>query len=440
MRSRIFIIVLLLLITGIFINHTGNKLSLSQQVVAEQNFDAWCRYRNINTWQYEPQGYAPPALFNERGYTGHEHLPAHYLINMNGRMYDPIMGRMLSPDNYVPDPWHTQGYNRYSYANNNPFKFTDPDGNILWFVVGAAALINGFASGVAADIQGRNFLGGFFRGAISGAIVGAGATSFAGAMLGLAGSAISSQIPGININIGSHLTISISPAIVFGSSVGVGVNIGASLHGDYGSIGFSYGLTAYAHHAPTGKSFVERRFGYGVNLGGRDFNVGLGTMNFKGGGIDQTTGYASLGGRNWSVMYENDGVPFSPSKGELGNADGGDSYRTMAATIRVGEFSLGTQLFTGRREYGNNTEPMPGYPHGMVKNSEINQYKFAALFAGYGNYRVGWNHYMIGQKLQNEIAHHAIIKQPWIPWRSNAPYYPNKYYGGYFRANPFTNW
>ena len=47
---------------------------------------------------------------------------------MNGRMYDPVIGRVLSPDNYVQDPTNTQSYNRYSYCLNNPLRYTDPSG------------------------------------------------------------------------------------------------------------------------------------------------------------------------------------------------------------------------------------------------------------------------------------------------------------------------
>lgn len=47
---------------------------------------------------------------------------------MNGRMYDPVVGRFLSPDNYVQDPRNSQSYNRYSYCLNNPLKYTDPSG------------------------------------------------------------------------------------------------------------------------------------------------------------------------------------------------------------------------------------------------------------------------------------------------------------------------
>ena len=58
----------------------------------------------------------------------HEHYKEYGLINMNGRLYDPIAGRMLSPDIYVQDPTNSQNYNRYSYVLNNPLKYTDPSG------------------------------------------------------------------------------------------------------------------------------------------------------------------------------------------------------------------------------------------------------------------------------------------------------------------------
>jgi RHS repeat-associated protein len=64
-----------------------------------------------------------------RGYTGHEHLDQFGLINMNGRLYDPVLRRMLSPDNYVQEPDNTQSFNRYSYVVNNPLRSTDPSGH-----------------------------------------------------------------------------------------------------------------------------------------------------------------------------------------------------------------------------------------------------------------------------------------------------------------------
>lgn len=66
-----------------------------------------------------------------RGYTGHEMLTEYGLINMNGRFYDPLLGRFLSTDNFVQEPGSTQSFNRYSYCLNNPLKYTDPSGDFL---------------------------------------------------------------------------------------------------------------------------------------------------------------------------------------------------------------------------------------------------------------------------------------------------------------------
>jgi RHS repeat-associated protein len=51
--------------------------------------------------------------------------------NMNGRLYDPVIGRFFSPDTYVQNPGFTQSFNRYSYALNNPLKYLDPTGQ--WY-------------------------------------------------------------------------------------------------------------------------------------------------------------------------------------------------------------------------------------------------------------------------------------------------------------------
>lgn len=47
---------------------------------------------------------------------------------MNGRIYDPLVGRFLSADNNIQDEYSTQHYNRYSYCLNNPLRYTDPSG------------------------------------------------------------------------------------------------------------------------------------------------------------------------------------------------------------------------------------------------------------------------------------------------------------------------
>jgi RHS repeat-associated protein len=114
----------------VYSDHLGSLNTLTDDqgnITAQQNFDPWGRARNPNTWDFTAGAPALPAWLT-RGYTGHEHLPQFNLINMNGRMYDPLIARMLSADNVVTDPANTQSHNRYSYVDNNPLKNTDPSG------------------------------------------------------------------------------------------------------------------------------------------------------------------------------------------------------------------------------------------------------------------------------------------------------------------------
>lgn len=63
-----------------------------------------------------------------RGYGGHEQLDRTGFVHMGGRLYDPALGRFLSPDPVVARPWGSQGWNPYSYAGNAPLSYVDPDG------------------------------------------------------------------------------------------------------------------------------------------------------------------------------------------------------------------------------------------------------------------------------------------------------------------------
>jgi hypothetical protein len=106
---------------------------------------------------------------------------------MNGRVYDPMIGRFLSPDPYVQAPESSQNFNRYSYALNNPLKYTDPSGyfflkflvtigqvvtktivGVVWMlyigVTIGAGLIGGMALGGAIGGPNGAALGAFFGG------------------------------------------------------------------------------------------------------------------------------------------------------------------------------------------------------------------------------------------------------------------------------------
>ncbi|MFD2167650.1 FG-GAP-like repeat-containing protein [Thalassotalea euphylliae] len=67
-------------------------------------------------------------LVTRRGFTGHEHVSHADIIHMNGRIYDPTLGRFLQADPHIQAPTNSQNYNRYSYVLNNPLSYTDPSG------------------------------------------------------------------------------------------------------------------------------------------------------------------------------------------------------------------------------------------------------------------------------------------------------------------------
>ena len=89
------------------------------------SYDAWGRRRNPTDWSYNN---VPQTFFIDRGFTGHEHYDKFNLIDMNGRVYDPILGRFLSPDPIIQSPDFTQSFNSYSYCLNNPLNYSDPSG------------------------------------------------------------------------------------------------------------------------------------------------------------------------------------------------------------------------------------------------------------------------------------------------------------------------
>jgi RHS repeat-associated protein len=63
-------------------------------------------------------------------YTGQELDYEANLYNYGARLYDPEIGRFISPDSIVPYPGNPQSLNRYAYVQNNPVNRIDPTGNI----------------------------------------------------------------------------------------------------------------------------------------------------------------------------------------------------------------------------------------------------------------------------------------------------------------------
>ncbi|MBK7407938.1 MAG: RHS repeat-associated core domain-containing protein [Saprospirales bacterium] len=65
------------------------------------------------------------------GFTGQFLDPDVGLIYYQSRYYDPVLGRFLQPDRWIPRPEDPQTLNRYTYVGNNPVTFIDPTGH--WF-------------------------------------------------------------------------------------------------------------------------------------------------------------------------------------------------------------------------------------------------------------------------------------------------------------------
>src|SRR6185312_7468836 len=97
-------------------------------------YDAWGARRNPDG---SPASYASfDVPVGGREFTGQEQIPDVGLVNMNGRLYDPALGRFLSPDPHIQHLDDPQSYNRYSYVTNNPLRYTDPTGYWSWSDVG----------------------------------------------------------------------------------------------------------------------------------------------------------------------------------------------------------------------------------------------------------------------------------------------------------------
>lgn len=86
----------------------------------------------VERFRYDPFGKQQTTLgtntVTHHGYTGHEMLNDVGLIHMNGRVYDPNLGRFLQADPVVQSAKNVQSFNRYSYLLNSPLSFTDTSG------------------------------------------------------------------------------------------------------------------------------------------------------------------------------------------------------------------------------------------------------------------------------------------------------------------------
>jgi len=153
-----------------YIDNQGSLIALTDEngtVVEKYAYDPWGARRNPADWRLKD---THVSFITNRGYTGHEHLDAFGIINMNGRVYDPHTAMFFSPDPFVQTPDNWLNYNRYGYCLNNPTKYTDPTGyqladkNPEWFADGYQNLMNFLGGGGSSGFgMGQNLWNSFIK-------------------------------------------------------------------------------------------------------------------------------------------------------------------------------------------------------------------------------------------------------------------------------------
>jgi RHS repeat-associated protein len=324
-----------------------NQGTTNDGVVEVRSFDAWGRMRDPYILQYYT---SPPAMLCDRGYTGHEHLNEFGIINMNGRLYDPVVGRMFSPDPYVADNTNSQAYNRYSYAMNNPLKYTDPDGNfVITAGMVAIALTSAYLGGIAADYRGGNFMAAFSISLISG-LAGGVIGSVVGNAISLgnacAAGAISGTISGAAGGFSGRFFTSLYEGNNFGTAALHGLK-GATVGAVFGGItgGLMGGLKNVENHKYfwTGEtkpvSYMVAKYGYNpmpysplARVAGINYDLNSFDQFARRHANVYATHYGGVEFKGCSE-FTLDGVPWKPRAEVMGNTVV-TSYNTVTVGFR----------------------------------------------------------------------------------------------------------
>ncbi len=166
----------------------------------------------------------------------------------------------------------------------------------------------------------------------------------------------------------------------------------------------------------TGKSGWERRISGGIGYSDGKFSASVSTTHFKSGETSQRVGSLSLGHGNVNLRYENDGGFGIKS---LGLGDGGDSHRTAAMSLSYKDYSVGLNLFTGKRADSDLNKEDYSDREGLVdkygrtyKRGYVDErgpkYRLGALYVGYKGYRAGTNSEHVRHAIQDRLIHDLI--------------------------------
>ncbi|MBT8423317.1 MAG: hypothetical protein KJP03_09385, partial [Gammaproteobacteria bacterium] len=249
------------------------------QIEQKLSFGPWGQRRDASNWeelntsnQLIDLGPSFDTGLTKRGFTGHEMVDSVGIIHMNGRIYDPFIGRFLQSDNFVQDPTNTQSHNRYSYVWNNPLNATDPSGEFVFTLIAMAAVatakvaidwyivaaIFAVAGTMDALIAGADLSDAFVSGIISG--VSAGAFNGVGNVLGgKLGEKLGQHL--LTVKILAHGAIGGITSVLQGGKFG---------HG-FASAAFTAAATSFnssAHIDKSNNGFSWKRVAIGATIGG----------------------------------------------------------------------------------------------------------------------------------------------------------------------------
>ena len=397
--------------------------------------------------KYDPWGVETvvrDSIGFHRGYGGHEMLNEFGIINMNGRLYDPLLGRFLSPDNYVQEPFNTQNLNRYSYCLNNPVKYADPSGE--WFglddlLVSAFSFTAGYtANGLMTGTWGMSSVkcGLIYAGSawlgynLGGYATTVGITTATLKYMAVSGiNTISSiLLPPCNIPIGNHWSIGVSPGLMF-SEIGFipSFNISCTYHSGDFSITATLGASTTYYGGFLDFRYKDYGFGYGLTQ--------YGATSFHGNEFGlQYVGTGRLSYKNTSFSLSNDLF-----------GDKEDRWRTSAAELTIGKFSVGSYILTN---WGKNDSSKKIITDKSSEDLLLGDNKKGAWAKGLAfsapiwigvnhnnqTYRIGYSHRYV-QSLTQNFVHKYITPTPFF---TDYEYMREGIYTSFGKSNKLSIW
>ncbi|MCS3746398.1 RHS repeat-associated protein [Xanthomonas arboricola] len=275
----------------------------------------------VERTDYQPYGSPIGKTVDGIGYTGHAMDGVTGLTYMQQRYYDQDLGRFLSVDPVAADSVLAANFNRYWYANNNPYRFTDPDGRISCEI--CSSLVNQAKSAATHLVVEKSF-------------------AFGRALVGEGKSAVDRTAQDVKNFIGGRdavVTVGGS-GMIGGPLIGNGMTPGVTLVADAGVVANlssgQLGLQGNVGFVPSigGGSVVSGNFSIGLNEG--PLQTGISQTNTAFAQVTAVTASGTpvdVGGAvQWSSGGGGVSAGFKPGIGSYIGVGGGTLYTGAIVT------------------------------------------------------------------------------------------------------------